>query len=114
MGTNHDMPASMEEVKKYVEGKNYMKRQKWYSQDFSQFLPDIVPHKTLKKHLFCTLTRVTIPMQPEKVQNHMNGGKFKEAKAAKDERRRLMGEQREKRSKGKGKEEKAEETEDAE
>merc|ERR1712060_245301 len=54
------------------------KQKSWYSFDFSQYEPNIVPHKKSKKHLFCLLTGTMMPMDPKVVQRHVESKKYKE------------------------------------
>merc|ERR1712096_355227 len=64
----------------------YRKSREWYSFDFAQFAPEIIPHQRMKKHLFCILTGTTLPMDPKKVQAHVACSRFKELKQAKDDK----------------------------
>merc|ERR1719356_90831 len=79
------MPTRLHLVNEYLNSKGYKKKD-WYTVDFSKFEPYLIPHRTLKKHLFCTLTSTTVPMNPAKVEVHMGSNRFKEAKAAREEK----------------------------
>merc|ERR1719437_262054 len=78
------MPTRLHIVTEYINSKGYKKAKEWYTVDFSKFEPHIVPHRTMKKHLYCTLTSTTIPKNPAKVEAHMGSNRFKEAKAARE------------------------------
>jgi len=99
LSTGHEMPASLEGVKAYVNGKKYKKLRDWYSFDFEQFQPYIIPHKKLKKHIFCTLTGVTMPKIPEKVKAHVASKRFTKAKKEHEDSKKALGRRPEKRKK---------------
>jgi len=99
LSTGHEMPASLEGVKAYVNGKSYKKKRDWYSFDFEQFQPYIIPHKKLKKHIFCTLTGVTMPKIPEKVKAHVASKRFTKAKKEHEDSKKALGRRPEKRKK---------------
>merc|ERR1712039_264942 len=50
MGTGHEMAARLWEGSGYIKGAKYKKQKSWYSFDFSQYEPNIVPHKKSKKY----------------------------------------------------------------
>lgn len=56
-----------------------MKRAKNQDHDYSVYLPHVVPHKAKDSSffLYCKLTNTTIPKIPGKVQNHVNGKRFR-------------------------------------
>merc|ERR1712084_214817 len=83
--TGHDMPCRLHIVKEYINGAKY-KKTKWYTHDFTQYEPYIVPAKDNKKMLFCKLTGTTIPMTPEKVETHVQCKRYKAAKAEHEKR----------------------------
>lgn len=73
--TGHEMPARPDVVHAYLSGSKYKKQLSWYSYNFDEFLPYIVPHKDSKK-LQCILTNQTLNRIPDEVKKHMNGKKF--------------------------------------
>lgn len=74
--TGHEMPARPDVVHAYLTGKKFQKELSWYSYNFDEFLPFIVPHKENKKLLMCTLTNQPLNRIPEEVKKHMSGKKF--------------------------------------
>jgi len=80
ISTGHEMAPRLDTVRSYISGAKYRKARDWYSFDFAQFAPNIIAHKSLKKHLFCVLTGTTLPMNPEKVKAHVGCKRFVELK----------------------------------
>ncbi len=70
------MSARADVVYHYVNGKKFKKDTQWYSYDFTQFLPYIVPDKGSEKHFRCLLTQQKLNKIPEEIKKHMNGKKF--------------------------------------
>lgn len=70
------MPARADIVFAHLSGKKFKKELEWYSYNFDEFLPFIVPHKENKKLLVCTLTSEKLNRIPEQVKKHMNGKRF--------------------------------------
>jgi hypothetical protein len=63
--TGHEMPPNATIVHQYIQSKRFLKAKGWYSQDYSMYLPHIVPHKFDKKKLYCNLTKISLNKIPE-------------------------------------------------
>jgi hypothetical protein len=74
--TKHEMKPNAKEVLHYVEGAKFKKALKWYTHDYTQYQPDIMPHKTDPHKLFCTVTKQELNKIPEEVEKHINGKRF--------------------------------------
>mmetsp|Transcript_55840 Transcript_55840/g.130672 ORF Transcript_55840/g.130672 Transcript_55840/m.130672 type:complete len:242 (+) Transcript_55840:44-769(+) len=75
--TGHEMPARVAALQEFLKGPKFRKRA-CYATDFSKYEPDIVPHKDMKKHLYCRLTGNILPRDPKKVEVHINSARWKE------------------------------------
>mmetsp|Transcript_56464 Transcript_56464/g.104547 ORF Transcript_56464/g.104547 Transcript_56464/m.104547 type:complete len:253 (-) Transcript_56464:148-906(-) len=75
--TGHEMPARLVALQEFMKGPKFRKRE-CYATDFSKYEPDIVPHKDMKKHLYCRLTGNILPRDPKKVEAHINSARWKE------------------------------------
>ncbi len=74
--TNHEMPPLAKSIVEHLQGQKYKKALEWYSHDFSQYLPYIVPHKEESHKLFCTLTKQVLNKIPKEVEKHVSGKRF--------------------------------------
>jgi hypothetical protein len=74
--TQHEMPPNAACIFAHVNGKKFKRCFEWYSHDFSQYEPYIVPHKKDSKKLFCTLTRLQLNKIPDEIKKHCEGKKF--------------------------------------
>jgi len=73
--TNVDVPAKLELLEKYYNGKSLRKARdaaELNSLDFSS-LPHIIPHKHLKNRLYCTLTKKPLNKIAKEITAHING-----------------------------------------
>ncbi len=74
--TKHELPTDAKIILQHLEGKKYKKAVEWYSHDYDQYFPDIVPHKVNDHKLFCTLTKQELNKIPVEVQKHVSGKRF--------------------------------------
>ena len=74
--TQHELPPRSDAVLAHINGKKYKKALEWYSYNFDEFLPYIVPHKSDRKKLYCKLTDQTLNKIPDQVKKHCMGKKF--------------------------------------
>ena len=88
--TGHEMPVREEVLRAYLASPKYVKARDWYSADFSQYLPWIVPHGRDSRKLWCRLTKRPLNRIPAEVAAHVAGRRFKFHLAA-AERRRTRG-----------------------
>merc|ERR1719272_1196020 len=63
----------------------WVKSNEYQSRAFRYFAPNIVPHLKMKKHLYCAMTKTTLPMDPKKVQAHVASKRFQEGKKIQDD-----------------------------
>jgi hypothetical protein len=74
--TKHEMTPKVSAVVQYVLGEKYRKACTWYSLDYSQYQPYIVPHKSNPYKLYCTITKQELNKIPKEVENHFTGKRF--------------------------------------
>ncbi|KAK8802774.1 hypothetical protein JH06_1895 [Blastocystis sp. subtype 4] len=99
--TNHDIVATMAEVKKHMQTEKYQHAKDWYNYDYSKYLPYIQEHRSDPKKLFCIVTMTSINKIPAVVERTVNSKKFKRLCAQYEKRKR----DRELKEQNKGKEE---------
>lgn len=77
ISTGHEMPFRFKDISDYINGAGYRKKRDYDATDFTKYAPHIVPSEKLGKHMFCTLTGRSIPMNPQKIEKHMESKRFK-------------------------------------
>ena len=70
------MPPNAAVVLAYLNGKKFKKAKEWYTYDYSEFLPHIVPDKRDSRKLYCRLTKHGLNKIPDEVKKHVNGKRF--------------------------------------
>lgn len=78
--TAHEMPARADAVLAYLNGKRFKKAKEWYTQDFSKYLPYIIPYKKNPAKLFCKLTRLQLNKIPREIEKHTQGKRYQRLK----------------------------------
>jgi hypothetical protein len=74
--TGYEMPARADVVHGYLTGAKFRKTREWYTFDYSEFLPLVVPDSKDNKLLYCRVTKESLPKIPEKVHQHVNGKRY--------------------------------------
>jgi hypothetical protein len=74
--TKHEMTPSVSAIVQYVLGEKYRKACDWYSYDYSQYQPHVVPHKSNQYKLYCTITKQDLNKIPKEVEKHVKGKRF--------------------------------------
>lgn len=76
--TGHQFKPTETNLLMYLNSKDYKKGlEKWYDEEvFLKYAPRIVPHSKKPKKLFCTVTKRTLNMIPQEVENHVNGKNY--------------------------------------
>ena len=112
--TTHEMPARVDAVLSYLNGSKFKKAKEWYTQDYSKYLPFIIPDKKDDHRLFCKLTRLKLNKIPKEVEKHVNGQRFKRLKESYEAResRRQQGDEDNDEDNEEGEEEDQEEDEE--
>ncbi|CEM31370.1 unnamed protein product [Vitrella brassicaformis CCMP3155] len=78
--TDHEMPLRRDVVDAHLKAKKYLAAKKgWHQHDYTQYEPYIVPHKTNKSKLYCTLTGHSLNRNPDEVQREVNGRRYRNA-----------------------------------
>merc|ERR1712153_292437 len=83
MLTKHELPATLVALEQHWTGRSYRRA---LAQDksvdnplgynFEQHAPHVIPHKHMKKHLWCLLTKKPIEKSVRAITNHVNSKKF--------------------------------------
>jgi hypothetical protein len=63
--TGHEMPPRADVIAQYLGSKRFVKAKNWYTVDYSEYLPHIIPAKDDSKRLYCRLTKKTLNRIPE-------------------------------------------------
>jgi len=82
--TKHELPAKLGALEDHWSGRSYRRAlaqdksvENPGGYDFEQHLPHIVPHRQMKKHLWCYLTKKPIEKSVRAITNHVNSKRFK-------------------------------------
>ena len=62
--SGHEMPPQYTAVQQYLSSKQYVKARNWYSRDYSEYLPYIVPDKKDERKLYCKITKRSLNKIP--------------------------------------------------
>lgn len=81
--TNHELPLSVEEIKKYCNSKKYKMAKEWHEFNVEKYIY-IVPHKTNKNKMWCQLSHKSLNKIPSQVLKHVEGKKFLRLKKERD------------------------------
>ncbi|CAF3353412.1 unnamed protein product [Rotaria socialis] len=83
--TQHEMPARVDAMEKYIQGKKYQQllKKKVDSDDLEKYKEFLEPStkKNHEKQLFCKLTWRHLNKEPHHIMKHIEGKKFKRAYA---------------------------------
>ncbi|CAF0917568.1 unnamed protein product [Adineta ricciae] len=83
--TQHEMPARVDAIEKYIQGKKYQQiLKKKFDYDTLEKFKDFIEPSTKKNHerqLFCKLTSRHLNKDPHHIMKHVEGKKFKRAYA---------------------------------
>ncbi|UJR25556.1 hypothetical protein I4U23_006901 [Adineta vaga] len=83
--TQHEMPARVDAIEKYIQGKKYQQiLKKKFDYDVLEKFKDFIEPSTKKNHerqLFCKLTSRHLNKDPHHIMKHIEGKKFKRAYA---------------------------------
>uniref|UniRef100_F6YMT1 Uncharacterized protein n=1 Tax=Ciona intestinalis TaxID=7719 RepID=F6YMT1_CIOIN len=83
--TNHEMPCRHDSVLQHVKGKKYLRLTTGITGEFdiTKYEPHIMPSnkKGHENQLFCTLTLRHLNKIPSHLEKHVNGKRYKKAKA---------------------------------
>ena len=75
--TKDNMPPHLPTLIAHWNGKAYKKALREANYDFEQHYPYLVPHKTAKNLLYCTLTKRPVSRQRHAVQGHVQSKRWK-------------------------------------
>ncbi|KAM4719765.1 surfeit locus protein 2 [Anableps anableps] len=75
----HEMPCSMAELQRFIQGKKYKKLNSAAEFNYSQYEPHIVSSTKQPNRLFCKLTLRHLNRQPDHVLRHVSGKRYKKA-----------------------------------
>ena len=79
--TQHELPPRADAVTQHLQGQKFKKALEWYTRDYSEYLPYIVPHRKDPRKLFCVLTKQPLNKIPAEVKKHVSGKRFLKLKA---------------------------------
>mmetsp|Transcript_27572 Transcript_27572/g.36163 ORF Transcript_27572/g.36163 Transcript_27572/m.36163 type:complete len:301 (+) Transcript_27572:202-1104(+) len=75
--TGHDLPLQVDQIKKHMTSKKFLKQRDWYSYDYREYEPYIKPHRFDSRKLYCIVTQRTLNKIPKEVKAHFEGRKFR-------------------------------------
>ena len=75
--TLHELPLNTKVIKEFLKSPKIKRKILNYISNFEKFLPYLIPHKRLKKYLFCTITKKKISKNKITLKNHINSKKFR-------------------------------------
>lgn len=76
------MPAELDVLKQYVQGKKYKHQAEWYSYDFSKYKAHYIFPGRQPRTMYCQVTKTTLNQIPAEIEHHIRGRKYLAAKTA--------------------------------
>jgi len=85
--TKQEMPVRIDVVQKHLNSKKLERTRKgWYDDNWvEKYAPYIIPHISKEKRLFCKITKQILNSNPEVVEKHVQGKRYKRLKKEYDE-----------------------------